>query len=154
MLINGKEHDWSDVKVYINGIPISDIKEINYRDRREAEMQYAGGKEPYGVGFGNYSAEGDLTMTAEDFRRFEAPAATLGRSVYDYAPFQIVVAFADKIKKTEGDPPRDYVVQEYSVTKVHTLQDVVVTDVDEGFAQNDKELKVKLTFISRKIFRA
>ena len=153
MLINGKEHDWSDVKIYINGIPVSDVKEINYRDKREAEMQYAQGSKPYGVGFGNYSADGDMTLIFEEYRKFEAPAAALGRKVYDYAPFQIVVAFADKVEKTEGDPPRTYVVQEFSLTKVHVIKDVVITDVDEGRAQNDKELKVKITFLAADIVR-
>jgi len=153
MLINGKEHDWSDVKIYLNGLPVADVKEISYRDKREAEMQYSQGAKPYGVGFGNYSAEGDMTLIMEEYRKFESPASVLGRKIYDYAPFQIVVAFADKVKKTEGDPPREYVVQEFSPTKVHVIKDVVITDVDEGFAQNDKELTVKLTFLATDIVR-
>lgn len=153
-MINGKEHDWSDIKIYLNGIPVADIKEINYRDAREAELQYSGGSKPYGVGFGNYSAEGDMTLILEEFNKFNTPAAALGRKAYDYAPFPIVIAFADKKKKTEGDPPRDYVVQEFSPTKVHTIKDVVITDIDEGRAQNDKELTVKISFIASDIFRA
>lgn len=151
--INGREHDWSDIKIYLNGIPVADVKEINYRDRREAELQYSHGNKPYGVGFGNYSAEGDLTLAFEEYKKFAAPALALGRKVYDYAPFVIVVGYADKTKKTEGDPPRDYVVQEFSPTNVHTIKDVVITDVDEGHAQADKELTVKLTFVAADIVR-
>lgn len=152
-LINGREHDWSDVKIYLNGIPASDVKEINYRDRREAELQYSQGKKPYGIGFGNYSAEGDMTLTFEEYQKFAQPAVLLGRKVYDYAPFQIVIGFADKVKKTEGEPPREYVVQEFSPTKVHVIKDVSITDVDEGHAQADKELTVKINFVAADIVR-
>jgi hypothetical protein len=150
-LINGREHDWSDVKIYILGVPVADVKEINYRERREAELQYSTGAQPYGIGYGNYSAEGDITLNFEEYRKFAAPALALGRSVFDYAPFPIIIAFADKVKKTEGDPPREYVIQEFSPTKIVQIQDVVITEKDEGHAQNAKELVVKLTFIARKI---
>jgi len=153
MLINGQEHDWGDIKIYINGIPAANVKEINYRDRREAEMQYAQGFKPYGVGFGNYSAEGDMTLVLDEYHKFAAPALALGRKVYDYAPFQVVVACADKVKKTEGDPPREYVVQEFSPTKIDVIRDIVITDIDEGHAQASKELVVKVTFIAADIVR-
>lgn len=153
-LINGREHDWSDIKVYMNGIPVADVKEINYKDAQEVEMQYASGRKPYGVGYGNYTAEGDMTLVLEEYRKFEAPAVALGRKVYDYAPFQIVVSFADKVKKTEGNPPRDYIVQEFSPTKLHLVKDTIVTNVDDSAAQNDKELVVKLTFKATDIVRS
>jgi len=152
-LINGKEHDWSDIKLYILGIPVADLKSINYRDAREAELQYSGGSKPYGVGYGNYSVEGDMELILEEFRKFAEPAAKLGKKVYDYAPFPIVISFADKVKKTEGDPPREYVVQEASATKVHVIKDVVITDVDESSAQNDKELTVKISFKAADLVR-
>jgi len=152
-MINGKEHDWSDIKIYMGGLPVSDVKNINYKDSQEVELQYGQGREPYGVGYGNKSAEGDIELVLEEFRKFSSPAAALGRSVYDYAPFPIVIAFADKTKKTEGDPPRAYVVQEFSPTKVHTVINVIITDIDESRAQNDKELTVKLSFKATKIVR-
>ena len=153
-LINGKAHDWSDIKIYLNGIPASDVKAINYRDSREAELQYSGGSKPYGVGYGNYKVEGDMELILEEYRKFSTPAVALGKKVYDYAPFPIVIAFADKVEKTEGDPPRQFINQEFSPTKVHTIKDVIITDVDESKAQNDKELVVKITFIAADLIRA
>jgi hypothetical protein len=150
-LINGREHDWSDVKIYLNGIPVADVKEINYRDKQEAEMQHSKGRKPYGVGFGNYSADGDITLTFEEYRKFADPALALGRKIYDYAPFPIIIAVADKVKRTEGDPPRAYVNQEFSPTKITVIKDTVITDKDESHVQNVKELTVKLTFIAEDI---
>lgn len=150
-LINGREHDWNDVKIYLMGAPVADVKEINFRDAREAEMQYSQGPNPYGVGFGNYSAEGDMTLVFEEFEKFSSPARALGKSVYDYAPFPIVIAYADKVKATQGDPPREYVVQDFSPTKTRLIKDVVIAGIDEGYAQNDKELTVKVTFKAVKI---
>ena len=150
-LINGKEHDWSDIKIYLNGIPVADVKEINYRKKREAEMQYSQGARPYGIGFGNRSAEGDITLTFEEYRKFANPALTLHRDVFDYAPFDIIIAFADKVKRTEGDPPREYVVQDFSPTKITVVKNIALTDTDEAHAQNDKELTTKLTFIAEDI---
>lgn len=150
-LINGRTHDWEDVKIYLNGVPVADVKEINYRDAREADMQYSQGSAPHSVSYGNYSAEGDITLTVEEYIKFARPALALGRSVYDYAPFAIIIAYADKKKKTEGDPPRDYVVQEFSPTKIETILDVVLTNRDQAAAQNDKDLSRKLTFKARKI---
>jgi hypothetical protein len=147
-MINGREHDWSDIKIYLNGVPVADVKEINYRDKREAEPQHAQGAKPYGVAYGNYSVEGDMTLTLEEFRKFSAPALALGRKIYDYAPFPIIIAYADKVKKTEGNPPRDYVTQDFTPTNIITIKEVVLTDRDEGHAQNDRELKVKLTFFA------
>jgi hypothetical protein len=152
-LINGREHDWSDVKIYFMGIPAADIKNINYRDAQEVELQYSSGTKPYGAGKGNYSVEGDMELTLEEFRKFAEPAAKLGRKVYDYAPFPIVVSFADKVRKTEGDPPREFVVQEFSPTKVHVIKDVMITNVDESKAQNDKELTVKISFKAADLVR-
>lgn len=150
-LINGRAHDWSDVKIYLSGIPAADVKEINYRDRQEAELQYSQGSKPYGVAYGNYTAEGDLTLTFEEYRKFANPALVLGKKVFDYAPFAIIIAFADKAEKVEGDPPRKYVVQEFSPTKIVTIKDVILTDKDESHAQNDKEVTVKLTFIAEEV---
>ena len=150
-LINGREHDWSDIKIYLGGIPVADVKEINYRDKREAELQHSQGSKPYGVAHGNYTAEGDLTLTFEEYRKFANPALALDKKIYDYAQFPIIIAVADKVKRIQGDPPREYVNQEFTPTKITTIKDIVITDKDESHAQNDKELKVKLTFIAEDI---
>lgn len=147
-LINGHEHDWSDIKIYLSGIPVSDIKEINYRKRRDAELQHGSGSKPYGVGYGNQTVEGDMTLVLEEYNKFSNPARALGKSVMDYAPFPIIIAFADKKKKTQGDPPREYVAQEFSPTNIRTIKEVVIIEEDEAHAQADKELVVKLTFIA------
>jgi len=148
-LINGRQHDWSDVKLYMDGVPVAEVTAIEYRESQEAELQYAGGRYPVGVGYGNYKVEGSFTLTRAAAQDFEAPARALGKRPFDYAPFVIVVAYADKVvREQEG---AQVVEQTWDETKTDRIINVVITEREESHDQNAKQLVVRYSFIAERI---
>lgn len=146
-MINGKVHAWEDIQIYIREVAVAGIREINYREGREAEAIYGTGSKPLGVGLGNYSVEGDFTLTEAEANNFERIARAAGKDVFDYAPFDIKVAYADK--KIEGD----FIGAEWNPLHVDVIKNVVITRREQRKAQNDKVLEVRYEFIAQEVVR-
>ena len=150
-IINGRIVDWADIKVYIAGVPVADIVEINWKESQEKELQHSTGIEPIGSSHGNRVYEGDFSLLLSEAEKFEEPLRKMGKSPLDLAPFTIVVTWAEKVATPVEGSPHAVVERKYSPTKSRTLLDVEIKDVDWGISQNDKNAKVKYSFIFRKL---
>lgn len=148
-MINGKVHAWEDIKILFDGIPVAGITEINFNDEREAEPVYGAGNKPIGAGLGNYKVEGDFTLTKAEADKFEGPAIAAGKSVYDYRPFVIVMAYEDRVPQDSGN----FFERKVNPLRTDTIIDVIITKREVGYSQNDKQLKVKYSFIAREVKR-
>ncbi len=146
-MINGKVHAWEDIRIFISGVPVAGIKEISWSDEREAEAIYGAGRKPIGAGLGNYKVGGSFTLTKEEADKFEAPARAAGKSVYDYKPFTIVIAYEDP------DPSDNSPLVEKKVNplRTETIVDVIITKREVSASQNDKEITYKYSFIAREV---
>ncbi len=145
-MINGKVHSWEQISVYLNGVPIAGIKEINYKSEREAEAIYGAGKYPLGVGTGNYKVEGDITLTKEEYDKLMAVIkADGGLSIYNLVPVDIVVVYSDPVRTGNV-----YTFQPNPL-RTEVIKNAVFTSEEWGHSQNDKESVVKLSFIAEKM---
>lgn len=146
-MINGQIHAWEDIKIFLNGVPVAGITDINFNDAREVEAIYGAGAKPIGAGLGNYSVEGDFTLTKDAADLFEAAAKALGKSVYDYKPFQIVVSYDDR--NADGSGP--LFERSLNPLRTETITDVIIERRERARAQNDKSVGTKYTFKAREV---
>lgn len=58
----GNQRGWGDIKFSIAGQQVTGITSISYKDKTEKELVYGAGKKPIGVGQGNESYEGKLSL--------------------------------------------------------------------------------------------
>jgi len=148
ILLNGKTHDWTDVEVRIMGLDLGKgITSINYKLSKSKELQYAGGVEPHGVGYGEKDYSCDFTLTKEASEKFEAVAHAAGKSALDYGPFLIIINYLEKSADADG------LLSQTPGTKTVQLMDVDVADIEESNDQGGKMITVKYTAICGKIAR-
>jgi len=69
----GNKIGWGNVKVALFGRQVIGITAISYKKKSEKELLYGAGREPLGVGIGNNSYEGSITMY-----RYEVDAILAG----------------------------------------------------------------------------
>jgi hypothetical protein len=142
-MINGKIHDWEDMHFYLDGILITGITDINYKDSQKKEHVYAAGSKPIGRGRGNLEGSGDITLTRNEYDRVNNIAKAAGKSVYDFKPFVIVVVYGAKTITEESPFPQ----VEDSILHTDTLQNAEFTDRDFAAKQDDVNNTVKLGLI-------
>ncbi|OIQ51032.1 hypothetical protein BerOc1_02977 [Pseudodesulfovibrio hydrargyri] len=118
MSVNGILYDWESVEVQLPGGVAVGITSISYSDERPVEARYGKGSVPRGYGRKNYKASGSMELDRDEA---EALRAALGGSVYDGAPFQIVVSYGNDDMPTVTD----------------TLPAVKITKSDTSAGQED-----------------
>lgn len=127
-MINGKKYSWEDISIVLPQGELIDVQNVDYNDGKELEPAYGKGSNPVGYGEGNYSAEGKLTVTKEEFDRLTDYAKKEGRGIYRLRPFPIVVNYANE------DQP--------SITD--TLRNCKIIKISNSSGQGDKQVKVEL----------
>lgn len=138
-MINGRNFSYEDIKIVLNGVPVADVKEINYKDAVKRESVRGGGRYPIGVGTADYEASGDITLTREDYDTLISIAAGARRKLYEMNSFVVVVAYG---AKTEGDD--GFTEVNYSPTHVDRLENCLFQSRDFAAKQGDTENTVKL----------
>ena len=97
MSINGKYYDWEDVSVILPQGVTAGITEIKYEDEQPVTAHYGKGAIPRGYGRGNYSASGSAVLDRDEWEKMKLVLAATGEgSIYDHAPFPIVVSYANR----------------------------------------------------------
>ena len=73
MVVNrGNQTGWGDLKWDINGSQIVGVTAIKYKDKTEKELVYGAGRKAIGVGIGNESYEGSISMYRYEIDRILA----------------------------------------------------------------------------------
>ena len=132
MFFDSKECEWSDQRVFLNGIEIGKIRGIKFKKSVEKDLLYASGKKALSIQHGNERIDGTLTVlkgTLEDINR--SVQATGGEDVTD-AEFVITVSFVAKGTRA---------VQNYNLIGVE------IAEFEVGMMQNDKFNEINLPFI-------
>lgn len=142
-MINGKIFDWEDIHFYLNGILISGITDINYKDSQKKEHTYAAGSKPTGRGRGNLEGSGDITLTRDEYDTINNIAKAVSKSIYDYKPFVIVVCYGTKTITDDSEFP----VVDNSTLHTDTLQNAEFTDRDFAAKQDDINNTIKIGLI-------
>jgi hypothetical protein len=127
-MINGKSYGWEDISTVLPYGEAIGIQNVEYSDSKELDPTYGRGSNPTGYGAGNYSAEGKITVSKEEYNKFIDYAKKLGTPLYKVPPFPIVVSYANDDQPTSTDE----------------LKSCKVTKVSESRGQGDKESKVEM----------
>lgn len=146
-MINGKNYDWEDVKIFLNGVPVADVDEINYTDEQEFELLYGAGSKPIAAGRGNYKGSGDITLKREAYDEINNIARAAGKTIFDFKPGLIVVSYGAKVISDDSD----FIGVSYSPLHTDTLINTIFTKRDLGTKQNDKENSIKLEILFEKL---
>lgn len=93
-LINrfGRILGWNHVEVHLFGRKLEGITELEYNDEVEKELVYGAGRDPIGIGEGNYKATASITLTQEE-RVALLESLPPGMRMQDIPPFDIVVKY-------------------------------------------------------------
>ena len=90
-LINGVVHSWSNLSMNINGVPVTGINKISYKDNQTIENIYGAGQKPVGRGYGKIEPTATIGLERGEVEAIRASSPT-GR-LQDIAPFDIIVQF-------------------------------------------------------------
>ncbi len=90
-MINGSLYDWESIEILLpSGVAIG-ITNIDYDDERPIELRHGRGSVARGYGRKNYKASAKIELDLDEAERLRV---ALGGSVYDSAPFPIIVTYA------------------------------------------------------------
>lgn len=129
-MINGKRYSWEDITITLPTGVIVGIKDIDYGDKKEFEALYGKGSDPVAYGAGNYSAQGKMKVTREEFDKLNYYAVA-SRGFYNIRPFPVTVAYSNEDRPVSTD----------------VLKSCKFTERSWKGAEGDKELNVELTFL-------
>lgn len=88
----GKVAGWNSITCRLLGRDVVGITEIMYKDSKEIEGVKGAGAFDIGVGEGNYSAEGSITLTQEE-RLALIDSLPKGKRLQDIDGFPIIIAY-------------------------------------------------------------
>ncbi len=129
---NTEEYAWADVEIFMLGRKVTGARGLKYKISQEKEPIYAAGDEPRGIGRGNKSYEGTLTLLMSELNALER-AAGKGNDITDLRNLSITVAY---VPKTGG------------VITTDIIEYLEFTESEKGLEQGDKYGEVSLPFIA------
>lgn len=132
MAFSTKQYAWSDVRVILLGRELVGIQGIKYSVKQDKELVYGRGSEPLAIQSGNKSYEGKLTLLQSELEALEAALQSIN-PLYDLTSvaFDIVVTYGDG-----------------TTSKTDVVQSVEVSEYEKGLEQNDKFMKIELSFMA------
>ncbi|MEM4711164.1 MAG: hypothetical protein ABIK31_07985 [candidate division WOR-3 bacterium] len=131
LTINGKLYDWGDVTIiYPGSVPVGviGVQSIDWNEEIEVEPIYGAGNKPIGWGYGNWKAEGKITILLEAYKQLNELTP---QGIFKATPFNIVINYSN------FEEP------------MHTVQLIGCKWTKKGnkAAQGDKKMEVELDFI-------
>jgi hypothetical protein len=130
MSFNSSEYAWSDLQIVMLGRKVIGARGIEYKASQEKEAIYASGNAPRGIGRGNKSYEGTLTVLQSELQALEV-AAGKGNDILDLRNITITVAYAP----TDGGQ-----------ISTDILEFVEFTESSKSMKQNDKFMEIAIPF--------
>lgn len=129
---NSKECEWADMEVLLAGAPVTKIRGLKYKAKKDKEELYAEGDQPIAIQSGNRSYEGEIKVLkgALDDMNTAAVAAG-GQDILDME-FDIVVTYKPKSNRA---------------LKQDILVGVQVKEFEHGWEQGAKHMDISLPII-------
>src|SRR5260221_10211725 len=99
--INGEIYGWPQIRIQLSiaSLPFNAVTAISYSDAREKEKIFGAGDKSIGTGYGNYSADGSLTLLKDVVKQLTDVAPNGDLTLIP--AFDVIVSFrssiADKI---------------------------------------------------------
>lgn len=90
---NSKEYAWIDVNVVLLGKPVTGLRGIEYKSKRQKEALYATGKKARGIQLGKKEYEGTITVLQSELIAMQAAAKAKGYDDITDLEFDIIVSY-------------------------------------------------------------
>lgn len=100
---NTKEYAWVDVNVVMLGKPVTGLRGIEYKSKRQKEVLYAVGKKGRGVQMGKKEYEGTITVLQSELIAMQAAAKAKGYDDVTDLEFDIVVSYISESGVVQTD---------------------------------------------------
>jgi len=132
-MFNSKQYNWADVEIWLLGKKIAGARGIKYKISQEKEVIYGAGNQPMGIGKGNKSYEGEITLLQSEVEALTLSAiAAGGDDITDLSEMNVIINYAPK----------------NGALTIDILQNVAFTEMEKGMNQNDKFAEISLPFIA------
>lgn len=136
MIINGREYEFADASLIMGGRDVIGFKGIKYSEKQDKEVLYGKGNKPISIQKGNYSYEGEITITQSELETLQLLAkASTGRSSIMGLSLNAVVCY--------GNP----LIDVKAVMTTDRLYGIQFTESPKEMKQGDKSMEVTLPFI-------
>ena len=104
---------------------------IQYNQTTEQEYVYGRGSAPRAIQEGNETYEGTITLLQTEYEALRAATQAAGFKNITKAPYTITVA---------------YLIG--AISQVDVIENVKITEIPKGLAQNDKFMEIELPFMA------
>jgi hypothetical protein len=128
-LINGRQYEFADLTLYLAGRDVTGFRGIKYASKYDKEVLYGKGNKPMSVQRGNYSYEGELSLTQSELETLKALG---GGSILELS-LNAVVCYGNPAK---GD-----------TLITDKLSGIQFTEDAKEIKQGDKFMEITLPFL-------
>src|SRR5574344_699444 len=133
-IINGRQYEFADLSLVMGGRDVCGLRGIKYSEKQEKEVLYGKGNKPLSVQKGNFSYEGEISLTQSELETLKLLARTItGRSSIMGLNLNAVVCYGNPAKGDVMVPDRIFGIQ--------------FTEDAKEMKQGDKFMEVTLPFI-------
>jgi hypothetical protein len=127
-----KETEWQDIKVAIDGKPVTGIRNVSYKKGWEDEALYGAGSDPIGIQSGNKSYEGSIKLLKNELDALNTAAKALGfDDISDVPGIVITVAYMPKGGR---------------ILKTDTMTGCKISEINRSMEQGGKFMEIDLPF--------
>ena len=136
--VNGEIYGWASVRIQLSiaNLPFNAVTSISYSDAREKEKIYGVGDKPIGTAYGNYTAEGSITLLKDAVKQLQEVSPQ--GDITLLPAFDVIVSFRSSIA---------------SKITTETLKGCEFTSNPTSVSQNDKMISVELPLLVSQIKR-
>lgn len=129
---NTKEYAWIDVQVFLLGRPVTGLRAIAYKTKRQKEPLYAAGKKPRGIQYGKKEVDGTITLLQSELIALNRAAQMKGYDDISDIDFDVIVSY----------------VPENGIVQTDKIVGVSITEVGHDIKEGDLYQEVALPFIA------
>ncbi len=133
-IINGRQYEFADLTLILGGRDVTGFRGIKYTEKQEKEVIYGKGNKPMSIQKGNFSYEGEISLTQSELETLKALARTQsGHSSIMSLSLNAIVAYGNPLKGDVMITDRIYGIQ--------------FTEDAKEMSQGDKFMEITLPFI-------
>ncbi|CUP50975.1 MULTISPECIES: hypothetical protein [Bacteroidales] len=129
---NSKEYAWIDVTLVMLGKPVTGLRGIEYKMKRQKEALFATGKKARGIQLGKKEYEGTITVLQSELIAMQTAAKAKGYDDVTDLEFDAIVSY----------------VPESGVVQTDKIVNLSITEAPYGMKEGDLFQEIALPFIA------
>lgn len=129
---NSKEYAWIDVTLVMLGKPVTGLRSIEYKMKRQKEALFATGKKARGIQLGKKEYEGTITVLQSELIAMQTAAKAKGYDDVTDLEFDAIVSY----------------VPESGVVQTDKIVNLSITEAPYGMKEGDLFQEIALPFIA------